>query len=252
MTHFNLRKSSPDPETEDVEADEELPEAEAADDTTPDEPHGTIGALWEGISGPGRWLTARGRPGLAWLLYAGSAWAAGFYGGWTAVGLIAAWLLLVLLFLPPDFKERLTAALERLYTPRPKRPPEPALDPVVPLLWHLIGDAPGVHLKTLTAHLQAAAPEQALDKDAVRAHLTTLQIVVKPSVRDATDRVNDGVHRADLKAWEQALPSTASQPLPATPSGPVATALTSNVGNRRKRVATPFSAFRRLLPKGAR
>ncbi|MGW0837523.1 hypothetical protein [Streptomyces prunicolor] len=245
MTYFHLRKHAPESEPE----EDEPAEGDASEEAAPEN---AAGALWAGVSGPGRWLTARGRPGLSWLLYAGSAWAAGFYGGWTAVGLIAAWLLLVLLFLPPDFKDRLTAALERLDTPRPKRSPEPAVDPVVPLLWHLIGDAPGVHLKALTAHLQAAAPEQALDKDAVRAHLTALRITVKPSVRDATGRVNDGVHGADLKAWEQALPSTAPGPLPETPSGAVATALTSNVGTRRKRVATLLPALLRVLPRGVR
>jgi hypothetical protein len=87
VTYFSLRKSDPEPTPDDVH-DEELAEDELVDDETPGLA-GIGGALWAGVSGPGRWLHARGRADVAWLLYVGSVWAVGFYGGWVAVGLIA-------------------------------------------------------------------------------------------------------------------------------------------------------------------
>lgn len=111
---------------------------------------------------------------------------------------------------------------------------EPHTHSIPGLLWDLIGEAPGVHLKTLTERLQVAAPRMALDRAVVRGELAALGIPVRASVRDAAGRVNEGVHRDDLKAWEQTLPATAPVPLPKTRSSPVATALTSDLAERRR------------------
>ena len=122
---------------------------------------------------------------------------------------------------------------------QPEEAGEQPLDPLPWLLWRLIGDAPGVHVKTLTEHLQNAAPGETLDRATVRAKLGALGIPVRASVRDAAGRVNEGVHRDDLKAWEQARSPAPPVPLSKTRSGPVATALTSDVADPATGVATP-------------
>lgn len=258
MTYFDLRKRHQDEETEAADAGGESVETEVPDDNAPDASHGFVGALWAGISGPGAWLTAHGRPGLAWLLYAGSAWAAGHYRGWVAFGLVVGWLVAVLAFTPREFLDRVATFIERLgerrHQPRPDDTPdageEPLLDPVVTVLWHLIGDAPGAHLKTLTEYLQQAAPEQPVDRAAVRAKLGALGIPLKASVRDAAGRVNEGVHRADLKAWEEALP----RPATGTPSEARSNATegpaTCDVGKSATDVAMPFSRMLALWLRG--
>ncbi|MGW2692360.1 hypothetical protein ACWC3Y_10920 [Streptomyces sp. NPDC001296] len=111
--------------------------------------------------------------------------------------------------------------------------------PIPGLLWDLIDGAPGVHLKTLTERLQAAAPGMALNRAVVREELAALGIPVRPSVRDAAGRVNEGVHRDDLRVWEEGPSSTPSVPLSKTRSNPVATVLTSDVANPATGVATP-------------
>lgn len=257
MTYFDLRKRDPDP-GESTDEDGEPVEIETPDDNPPGTSRGFAGALWAGISGPGAWLTARGKPGLAWLLYVGSVWAVSYYGGWLAFGIVTAWLGAILAFIPREHLERGAAAIERLgercHQPPAKDAPEAGeeqpLNPIVPVMWKLIADAPGVHLKTLAKHLQAAAPGTPIDRAAVRAKLNALGIPIKASVRDAAGKVNEGVHRDGLRAWEQALPQAAPTAPSGPRSGPVATALTCDVGNRREDVATPLSHLRRLWPRG--
>ncbi|MFL1904778.1 hypothetical protein ACJWDR_37595 [Streptomyces tauricus] len=260
MTYFNLRKRDTAPEPEAVEPDDEPDETDTPDDETPaapDTPHGPVDALWAGISGPGRWLTARGRPGMAWLLYAGSAWAISFYGRWIAVGVTMAWLLAILLFIPREFLDRAAAKIERSDSATPdQKTEEPTaeapVDPLPGILWQLIGDAPGVHLKTVVRHLHESGLDTTCDRGAVRAALTRRQITVKGSVREADGRVNEGVHRTDLQAWEEAHSPATPGPAPEARSGPVATALTSNVAKPATAVATPVPRLRRLLSRGAR
>ncbi|WP_405909569.1 hypothetical protein OG742_37205 [Streptomyces sp. NBC_00828] len=257
MNYFNPRKGDAEPESQAAGVDDDAVEPETLADEGPDEPRGPVGALWAGISGPGRWLTARGRPGLAWLLYAGSAWAAGYYGGWAAAGVILVWLLTVLLFIPREDLDRLTAALERRAAGTPaETAEEPATgtftDPLPGILWELIGESPGVHLKTVVAHLHHSGLDTACDKAAVRAALTRRGITVKGSVREADKRVNEGVHRADLQAWEEARSPTTPADTPEARSGPVATALTSGVAKPTTHAATPLPRLRRLLSRGAR
>lgn len=250
MTYFSLRKNEPEPDPED------LPDEGEVECETAPAPLGLGPALWAGVSGPGRWLHARGRADVAWGLYAGSVWAVGFYGGWVAVGLITGWVLAFAAFMPRDQLETWAAWVERRSAghtatePLPEDEPEAPVDPIVAVLWKLIADAPGAHVKTLAEHLQSAAPEEVVDRAAVRAKLGALSIPVRASVRDAAGRVNEGVHRDDLTAWEQALPDPTPAPPPEARSGPVATAVTCDVAAAPTPVATSLSRLRGLLSRG--
>jgi hypothetical protein len=254
VTFISLRKHEPEPVDEDLDEAEE----EQGEPAVEEQPGTWTGALLVGIRGPGVWLTARFGITTAWTVHAIALWAVGFYRGWVAASIVPAWLLAVLLFIPREHLDRLSAAVERRHTRSPEAAPEdaseadeePVLNPIVTVLWRLIGDAPGVHLKALTEHLQAAAPEHPIDRAEVRAKITALQIPVRGSVRDAAGRVNEGVHRDDLTAWHEALPQTGPGAPSESRSGPVATALTCDVGDAATDVATPLSAFRSLLRRG--
>ena len=254
MTYFSLRKTDPAPALEEVL--DEGTEEDATEGTVP-VPVGIGGALWAGVSGPGRWLLAHGRADVAWALYVGSVWAVGFYGGWVAVGLITGWVLAVAAFVPRDRLEGWAEWVERRSAGRapaeaaPEPDPEPTVDPLVTVMWTLIGEAPGVHLKTLAQHLTAATPGEPVDRAAVRAKLGALDIPTRASVRDAEGRVNEGVYGVDLQAWEEALPDPSPDPAPEARSGPVATAVTCGVADAPTPVATPRSRLRRLLSRGA-
>lgn len=110
-----------------------------------------------------------------------------------------------------------------------QEPEVTSVDPLPSLLWKLIGEAPGAHVKALTEHLNAAAPGASFDRPAVRAALAARGIPIRPSVRDVAGRVNEGVHRDDLEAWEKALSPAAPKALPEARSEPVATAVTCDV-----------------------
>lgn len=143
----------------------------------------------------------------------------------TAFGwLLAAWCAAAWMHAPGDEEEAEDAA--------PK-------DPFPGMVWDLIGDAPGVHIKTVVAWLHETGLDTACTAADVTAGLTRRQIPIRASVRDADGRVNKGVHRDDLWAWLKAR-SPAS---PATPSkdrsNPVATPLTSGVADAATAVATP-------------
>lgn len=257
MSFISLRKHDPEPdeapeETEETPDDEERP-------AKPKKDVGYGGALGIGICGPAQWIAGRFGTGVTWFLHAFALWAVGHYGGWTAFALVAGYLLAVALFIPREHLERAATAIEQLGERRhqadsqdaPEAGEERPLHPIVAVLWELIADAPGVHLKTLAEDLQAAAPEQPIDRAQVKAKLAALHIPVRGSVRDAAGKVNEGVHRADLTAWQQALP----QATPGTPSvarsGPVATPVTCGVGNTATGVATPLSRLRGGRRRGA-
>lgn len=250
MTYFNLRKRAEEPEPEEAEE-----EPEEAAEEEPEEPPGQYGPLLTGLLGPPRWLASRFSSGVTLGVHIVAVWAIGFYGGWVAAGIILAWLAAVLAFIPKEDLDRFSNRLERRGVRRTEEAEEAAgetsVDPVVPLLWRLIADAPGVHLKTLTADLKKATPDQPLDKASVRAHLGALGIPLRGSVRDAAGKVNEGVHRDDLKAWMEALPSTAADPSPDSRSSRVATPLTSGAAKRRTSVATLLPRARKLLSRGA-
>jgi hypothetical protein len=252
VTYFNLRKRDPEPEPdEDIEVEDEAAEEEPA------APTGVGGALKAGICGPGAWITARFGPGTSWAVHVGSVWAVGYYRGWVSVALPVAWLLAFAAFVPREQMERAAAWIERRAAGRPpagaeSEPAEEApVDPLVTVLWALISDAPGVHVKTLAEHLQAAAPGEVVDRAAVRAKLAARGIPTRASVRAVDGRVNEGVHRVDLQAWQEALPDPSPRPAPEARSGPVATAVTCDVGDVPTPVATPLSRLRGLLSRGA-
>lgn len=132
-----------------------------------------------------------------------------------------------------------------------EQPTDAAADPLPDVLWTLIGDAPGTHIRTIAEHLQAAAPEQPVDRAAVRAHLAARGIPVRASVRDAAGRVNEGVHRDDLRGWQEGLSPAGADTPPGPRSSAVATPVTCDVADAATGVATPRSPLRRLLSRGA-
>lgn len=220
MTYFNLRKRHPEDE-QDEAGYEELGEDEAAEEDSPDAPSGLLGALWAGISGPGKWLTARGRPGMAWTLYVGSAWAAGYYGGWVTLGVVVAWLAAVLAFMPRAFKDRATARAESwsdAHSAVPEAVPEDvvtaateeaAADPHTALVgWldDLTRGRSGIHLDelhdALTRHPQLAD----LSRSQMRAWLDRRGVAVERTLRVGKLAGRSGVSRATVEAFLKALP----------------------------------------------
>ncbi|MEU9670378.1 hypothetical protein AB0E25_33355 [Streptomyces bobili] len=250
MTYFNLRKREPEP-TPDEPEEEAADTEEATEETAEEQPAREHGPLLTGLLGPGRWIAARIGTGWAFGVHLVAVWAVGFYGGWTAAGVIFAWLALVLLFIPREFKDRVSGWLERRIAPAVDEETDERVlvAPIAAVLWKLIGDAPGVHLKTLTGRLQEEAQEP-IDKAAVRAKLGALGIPLRGSVRDAAGKVNEGVHRDDLEAWEEAPSPTGTGTPSDVRSDPCSDAVTSDVATRRTGVATPLSRLRRLLPRG--
>jgi hypothetical protein len=217
MSYFSLRKPAPESEPEEVVEEPEDVVADMGEETEPppsSPPVSAVGAVVVGIAGPAQWIAGRFGAGTALAVHIGAVWAVGFYGGWVAVLVPAVWLLAVLAFMPREHLERAADRIEKRGRAPREEPVEadeiPTVDPLVIVLWQLLGDAPGTHLKTVAAHLNATAPEQPVDRAAVRAKLAALQVPVRASVRDAAGRVNEGVHRADLLAWHEALPPTAS------------------------------------------
>ncbi|MET8978545.1 hypothetical protein ABZX85_23295 [Streptomyces sp. NPDC004539] len=253
MTYFNLRKREPEPELDEGEEAETSAEDQADEEPPAARPYGPV---LVGIRGPALWLSARFGPGTSLAVHVGAGWGIVYYGGWTAVVIITGWLTAVALFIPRDYLDHLADRIENRATAGTpdvddEPPAETAPEPLVALLWRLIADAPGVHLKTLTACLQETSPAP-LDKAAVTARLATLGIPVRPSVRDARKKINTGVHRDDLQAWEDARSPTAPRTPPEPRSPRVATALTCDVANTEKSVATPLSRLRALLARGDR
>jgi hypothetical protein len=214
VTYFNLRKQQPEDEPDEA-VEEEPGEEDATDEAAA--PAGLASALWAGISGPGRWLTARGWPGAAWALYAGSAWAPGFYGGWVAIGVAAGWLAAVLAFMPRSIKDRATARVEGWTKPRTTAPDEPPpaaegsalADPhtvLVRWLDDLTRGRSGIHLdelhQALTQHPQLAA----LKRPEMRAWLDRHHITVDRTLRVGAVAGRSGVSRATVDALLKALP----------------------------------------------
>lgn len=221
MTYFNLRKRDPDPEAQDVEEDE----ARDAEEDVQDAPAETLptswgGALWYGISGPSSWMRAHTNIEAAILLHAFLLWAIWTGGGWIAAGIVTLWLFGVLAFIPREYKDRITAAIERRFTPTRKPPPAPEpggeREAVRRLLLDVIGDAHGVHLKTVLTHLQQHGQWEGRKVADLRVHLEALGIPVDPKLKVAGVPTR-GVLRAALEALP---PAEETSPSP-SPSPPV-------------------------------
>lgn len=250
MTYFNLRKREPEPAPDEPEEDAQDAE-EATEETVEEQPAKEHGPLLTGLLGPSQWTAARLGTGPAWGIHVVAVWAPFYYGGWAAILVPTAWLLAVLLFVPREHLERLAERIEK--TPDnddQQAGEEHPSEPLAAVLWQLIGDAPGTHLKTLAGRLQSAAPEQPVDRAAVRAKLGALGIPVRASVRDAAGRVNEGVHRADLEAWEEAPSPTGTGTPSDARSDLCSDAVTSDVANVPTDVAMPRPRLRRLLSRG--
>jgi hypothetical protein len=227
MTFINLRKrDQPDPVevVEDVDPDEAVEDDEGPDQ----EPEGHVvpglmSALYQGVRGWCAWCSARIGVGPTWALHGFAFYAAEHYSVWVTYGVCGPFVAVVFAFTPRESLERVAARLDARDAARAARrgrstapavdvpdeaPVEAPADPLPALMWRLIGDASGVHLKTLTEALAEAAVgagQRAPSKADVEAALEARNIPLRPSVRDTREKVNRGVHRVDLQAWESAL-----------------------------------------------
>lgn len=204
MSYFSLRKGEPETEPEEVE--EEQPEE--AEDEPEKKPAKTYGPILTGLLGPGQWVAARFGTGSAWGIHGVAVWAIGFYGGWTAVGIVLAWLLAVGLFTPPETLDRAAGWLERRTAGRPEPVEEAAVeeapdDPRAVLIrWldDLTRGQSGIHLdelhQSLTRHPQLAH----LKRAEMRAWLDRHQVAVDRTLRVGTVAGRSGVSRATVEA----------------------------------------------------
>jgi hypothetical protein len=146
--------------------------------------------------------------------------------------MLAAWCLAAWMHAPNEVEEQPAEAGE-------EPPAETPEDPFPGMEWDLIGDAPGVHLKRVVEWLHETGLDTACTTADVRAGLTRREIPIRASVRDAAGRVNQGVHRDDLKVWLDARSPAATVPPSKTRSNPATTAMTSDVAAPATGVATP-------------
>jgi len=123
-----------------------------------------------------------------------------------------------------------------------EQPPAAPEDPFPGMVWDLIGDAPGVHIKTVVEWLHETGLDPVCTAADVAAGLTRRQIPIRASVRGADGRVNKGVHRDDLEEWLEARSPASPAALSKGRSNPVATPLTSGVADAPTDVATPSTA----------
>ncbi|MEW2567658.1 hypothetical protein [Streptomyces sp. NPDC047070] len=236
---ISLRKSQPEPanEPELLEDDDVQEEAEDQEEKQPDagqekktgDVPAFLPALAIGVRDWLTWCSSRIGTGGTYAVHITALWAAGFYSLWVTYSVVLGLTLAVLAFTPRATLDRLADRIERLRKKTPGKadatspeeaPVGPPADPLVDLLWKLIADAPGVHLKTLTDTLARAsekAGRPAPDRAAVKASLKARNIPVRPSVRDTRGKVNKGVHREDLQAWQNTPPpprTPAPEPAP--------------------------------------
>ncbi|MDX3125726.1 hypothetical protein [Streptomyces scabiei] len=245
---------APDAEPEAVEPDESATESDSRKQEPEGRPPGLLPALYQGVRGWCAWCGARIGAGPTLGIHLGALYAVGRYDGWVPVGVVGGFLLVSALFTPRDVFGLLNARIAagvRVYlggglrqvgglfvlrkadgnlavggdgSVDPAEAPEetvepaadePPADSLVEVMWELIGDAPGVHLKTLTEVLAKAAVKEGKQpptKADVEAALVARKIPTRASVRDAREKVNKGVHGADLWTWQMVLPSTETAP----------------------------------------
>jgi hypothetical protein len=221
MSYFNLRKRDTEAEAEPDEAEVEEPAAtpeETAEEPEREQPATQHGPLLTGILGPGRWIKARFNRDTSIAVHVASLFSVLYYGGWMAVGVVLAWLLAVLLFIPRETLERWAASIERRSrgeTPAepaaeklPKAAPEAVRTATIEWVQRQIGDTQGVHLRDLLEHAQQHGMFEGLDVTTFRVHLERWGIPVRSRVRVRGKGVTVGIHRDDLK------------PLPLAPSAP--------------------------------
>lgn len=222
MTYFNLRKRA-EPEPEEEVEEEQLEEAEGEPEK--EKSAKTYGPIATGLLGPGQWIAARVGTGWAWGIHGAAVWAIGYYGGWVAVGVILVWLLLVGLFTPQEFLDRLASWIEKRMgvqraepgktgdEPAVEDPPRPDPQDVLDLVRDVIGSDRGVLLTGLCGPLRAPSTK------AVREVLAGADIRVREGVRTGGGN-GPGVHRGDLP--------TPPPPLDDRPAGGVAAGESAN------------------------
>ena len=215
------RKHTPEPEPQGAAEGSALEDQDDEQDAPSDEaaPAGFFGALAAGVRGWLTWCSLRIGVRGTYGLHVVAVWAAFYYSVWVTWGVVIVLAAAVVTFVPRESLDRLLARLEH---PRAKStvqaPAEAPSDPLPPLVWKLIGDAPGVHRKTLTQVLARAAEKEGAEAPTeaqVEAALTARGIALRPSVRDTRGKVNRGVHREDLEAWARTA-SPAPSDAPAT------------------------------------
>lgn len=215
MTYFQLRKREPEPEPDGAP---EEPEQPTEDDTEGEQP-AAHGPLLTGLTGPSRWLAAHLGTNAACGVHVVAVWAVAFYGGWIAAGVTLAWLAAVLLFVPREHLDRFSTLIERRSHLAPVTAPAEPRNPgdregVLRLLYTVLGEAPGVHLRTVLSYLQEHDQWEGKTVADLRQHLEALSIPVRPKVKvDGTP--TRGVLKADLDALppiEETSPSPAPSP----------------------------------------
>lgn len=223
MTFISLRKPEPEPEPEELEEEfEELEEEQPAE--AAQEPIGYLAAVAAGVRGWFTWCSHRIGAGRTVFVHGVTWWACDYYGGWVIWAVAGGQILAIASFVPRSTIDRLVERIEKAdpdlrttqAVPAVDSPPVAPVDPLVTLAWDLISTAPGVHLKTLTERASKLAEKEgrpAPTPGAVEAALKALGIPLRKSVRDHRRKVNRGVHREDLTAWEQA-PSPTPDPPP--------------------------------------
>ncbi|MFF9123179.1 hypothetical protein ACF09J_07755 [Streptomyces sp. NPDC014889] len=236
MARISVRKTQPTP-APDAEVLEDTTEDQAAspagqkpDDQAPQasEPTGFLRGLAAGIHGWWHWCSNLIGTSKAYALHAVAIWAAAHYSQWVTWAMVIALAAAVVTFMPASSIDRIVDRFERRHAPTATEPdapeaeeePQQPADPLTTLLWQLIGDAPGVHLKTLVKVLAEAATRQgrpAPTRAHVEAELEARRIPLRPSVRDARGKVNRGVHRDDLAAALQTPPPAPGQGLAQDP-----------------------------------
>ncbi|MEU2426922.1 hypothetical protein ABZ619_38920 [Streptomyces sp. NPDC007851] len=242
MTYFNLRKRDPDPEPETPEEDVEPEENTEGDEAQEQESEarvvlGLLPAYVQGARNWCAWCSAKIGAGWAYTGHVVAVWAVFHYdNAMVTFGVLGGLGLAFGLFAPREafdravermaardlakFKAQGEAAQAPTAEAVEEAPVEAPADPLVALMWRLISDAPGVHRKTLTEVLAEAAvkagnrPPSEAD---VEASLEEREIPLRPSVRDTRGKVNRGVHRDDLKAWEEARSPTVSEAVSPAP-----------------------------------
>lgn len=216
MTYFNLRKRAAEEEPDEVEEQEPATEEEA-EEMEEEQPAKEYGPLLTGLTGPGRWIAARFGMRTAWTVHGVAVWAVAYYGGWTAAGVILAWLLLIGLFTPPEALDRLTARIERRSGDRsePEGPSDevrPASTPeevyVATLQWvrSQIGNSNGIHLSELLAHAHAHDLHTDLDVAAFRGVLERWGFPIRQQLK-VGGKNRPGIHRDDLPKQPPLVPS---------------------------------------------
>jgi len=214
MSYFSLRKRAPEPELDLVEEDPD----ETEDETSAEEPPtGTTNPLLVGLLGPGNWIAARLGTGIAWGVHGFTVWAAVYYSGWVAVGVVLGWLLAVGLFVPREHLDRATTWIEQRSEGANRAPElgetegdeEPPADPetvyAATLEWICgqIADRNGIHLANLLNHAHAHGLHTDLDVPAFRAVLEGWGFPIRQQLK-VGGRNRPGIHRDDLP--EQPLP----------------------------------------------